>query len=163
MGVLPTEEGMRIAREAGLDLVEIAPNSRPPVCRIMDYSKYNYEQSKKEKLARKKQKNIELKEIKLKPKIGEHDYQFKLKHIQRFLKKGDRVKITLTFRGREIVHAELGRNILERLSRDIANIGEVIKGPTREGRFLIMIIGSKQAAITEGRREKSGAEAEKKE
>lgn len=140
-----------MAKEAGLDLVEIAPSSRPPVCRIMDYSRYKYEQSKKEKLARKKQKNIELKEIKLKPKIGEHDYQFKLRHAQRFLKKGDRVKITLTFRGREIVHPDLGRKILERFSRDIAPIGEILKEPTREGRFLIMIIGLKQGSVAENK------------
>lgn len=149
MGVKPTEEGMRMAKEADLDLVEVAPNSRPPVCRIMDYSRYKYEQSKKEKLARKKQKNIELKEIKLKPKIGEHDYQFKLRHAQRFLKKGDRVKVTLTFRGREIVHPDLGRKILDRFSRDIASIGEMIKEPSREGRFLIMIIGPKQGSVIE--------------
>ncbi len=140
-----------MAKEAGLDLVEVAPNSRPPVCRIMDYSKYKYEQSKKEKLARKRQKNIELKEIKLKPKIGEHDYQFKLRNAQRFLKKGDRVKITLTFRGREIVHPDLGRKILERFSRDIALIGEMIKEPSREGRFLIMVIGPKQGSVEENK------------
>lgn len=148
---MPTEEGMRKAKEVGLDLVEVAPNSNPPVCRIMDYSKYKYEQSKKEKLARKKQKTIEVKEIKLKPKIGEHDYQFKLKHIQRFLKKGNRVKVTLTFRGREVTHPDLGRKILERLLRDIAPIGEAIKEPTRESRFLIMVVGPKQVAITEDR------------
>ncbi len=140
-----------MAKEASLDLVEVAPNSRPPVCRIMDYSRYKYEQSKKEKLARKKQKNIELKEIKLKPKIGEHDYQFKLRHAQRFLKKGDRVKITLAFRGREIVHPDLGRKILERFSRDIAPIGEILKEPTREGRFLIMIIVPKQGSVAENK------------
>jgi translation initiation factor IF-3 len=143
LGVLPTQEGMKIAKEAGLDLVEVAPNSNPPVCRIMDYSKYKYEQSKKEKLARKKQKAIEMKEIKLKPNIEEHDYQVKLKHIQRFLKKGHRVKVTLTFRGREIVHPDLGRRILERLTKDIALVGQVVKEPTIETRFLVMIIDPK--------------------
>lgn len=143
MGVLSNEEGLRLAREAGFDLVEVAPEANPPVCRIMDYSKYKYEQSKKEKLAKKKQKTVDLKEIKMKPKIGEHDYQFKLKHIQRFLKKGDRVKVTLTFRGREIMHFDLGRKILERLSKDIAPFGEIIKEPTKENKLLIMMIDPK--------------------
>lgn len=136
-----------MAREAGLDLVEVAPEANPPVCRIMDYSKYKYEQSKKEKLAKKKQKTIELKEIKMKPKIAEHDYQFKLKHVQRFLQKGERVKVTLAFRGREIMHFDLGRKILERLSKDIASFGEITKEPTKEHKFLIMIIDPKQQPL----------------
>jgi translation initiation factor IF-3 len=121
----------------------VAPDANPSVCRIMDYSKYKYEQSKKERQARKKQKAVEVKEIKLKPKIEEHDYQVKLRHIKRFLEKGNKVKVTLTFRGREIVHFDLGRKILERLTKDIAAIGEIIREPAMETRFLIMVIGPK--------------------
>lgn len=123
--------------------MEVAEGINPPVCRIMDFSKYKYEQGKKERQARKKQKTVETKEIKLKPNIEEHDYQFKLRHIQRFLEKGHRVKVTLTFRGREIIHSELGRKVLERLSKDAAPLGEVIKEPVIEKRFFVMMIDPK--------------------
>lgn len=126
-----------------MDLVEIAPTAVPPVCRIMDYSKYKYEQEKREKEARKKQKVVHIKEIRLGPKIEEHDYQFKLKNLQEFLKRGDKVKVTMMFRGREMAHVDLGRKILDRLSSDISSVGEIEESPRLEGRFINMIIRAK--------------------
>ena len=143
LGVLPTPDALKKAEEAGLDLVEVAPTAAPPVCRIMDYSKYKYEQEKQEKEARKKQKIVHLKEIRLGPKIGEHDYQFKLRYLEDFLKRGDKVKITMMFRGREMAHVDLGRKILERLASDISQIGEIEESPRQEGRFINMVIRAK--------------------
>lgn len=120
--------------------MEVAPQATPPVCRIMDYSKYKYEQNKREKDARKKQKIMDLKEIKLKPKIEEHDYQVKLRAIQRFLSRGDKVKITMMFRGREMAHTELGRRIMDRFTQDISDTGEVEKSPVIEFRNMIMVV-----------------------
>jgi translation initiation factor IF-3 len=141
--VLATPDALKRAEEAGLDLVEVASTATPPVCRIMDYSKYKYEQEKKEKEARRKQKIVHLKEIRLGPKIGEHDYQFKLRNLEDFLKRGDKVKITMMFRGREMAHVDLGRKLLERLSSDISQVGEVEEQPRQEGRFINMIIRAK--------------------
>jgi translation initiation factor IF-3 len=143
LGVMNVPDAIKKAEEAGLDLVEIAPTAVPPVCRIMDNSRYKYEQEKKEKEARKKQKVIHLKEIRLSPKIGEHDYQFKLKHLTDFLKKGDKVKVTMIFKGREMAHVDLGRKILDRLSSDISTLGEIEESPRLEGRFINMVIRSK--------------------
>ena len=137
------QDGIKNAEEAGLDLVEIAPTANPPVCRIMDHSKFKYEQEKKEKEARKKQKIVHIKEIRLGPKIGEHDYQFKVNHLIEFLKKGDKVKVTMIFRGREMAHVDLGRKILEKLSSDISGVGEIEEQPRLEGRFINMIIRAK--------------------
>jgi translation initiation factor IF-3 len=123
--------------------VEVAPGAKPPVCRVMDYSKYKYEQEKKEKLAKRHQKRTRLKEIKLRPKIEEHDYQVKMKHLERFLGRGDKVKVTLVFRGREMAHQELGRRVVDRFIKDITNIGEVEKGPVSEGRFINTIFAPK--------------------
>ena len=143
LGVLATPEALKRAEEAGLDLVEVAPTAVPPVCRIMDYSKYKYEQEKREKEARKKQKIVHLKEIRLSPKIGEHDYQFKVRNLEDFLKRGDKVKITMMFKGREMAHVDLGRKILDRLSSDISQIGEIEEPPRQEGRFINMVIRAK--------------------
>jgi len=137
------QDALKKAGEAGLDLVEIAPTAAPPVCRIMDHSRYKYEQEKKEKEARKKQRVIHIKEIRMGPKIGEHDYQFKLKHLQDFLKKGDKVKITMIFRGREMAHVDIGRKVLDRLSSDISGLGEIEESPRLEGRFINMVIRAK--------------------
>ena len=142
-GVVETQEALKRAVEYGLDLVEVSPQAVPPVCRIMNFSKFKYDQEKKEKAARKRQRVIHVKEIRLKPKIGEHDYQTKLHHVQRFLKRGDRIKVTLVFRGREMAHQELGRAILDRFAKDISDIGEIEKGPLSEGRSLVMIVGAK--------------------
>ncbi len=143
LGVMAPEEGLKLAQQAGLDLVEIAPTAKPPVCRIMDFSKFKYEQEKKEKEARKKQHATQLKEIRLKPKIGDHDYQVKVGFIKKFLEHKDKVKVTLIFRGREMAHPELGNKVLERLRVDIADVAQIEKTPFREGRAIIMIIAPK--------------------
>lgn len=123
--------------------MEVAPNVKPPVCRIMDYSKYKYEQEKKERQAHKHQKIFQTKEIKLKPKIEEHDYQVKLDHLKKFLNKGHRVKVTLTFRGREMAHQDIGRRVLDRLTNDGLTCGTIEKPAAREGRNVIMIFAPK--------------------
>jgi translation initiation factor IF-3 len=143
LGVMAPEEGLKLAQQAGLDLVEVAPMAKPPVCRIMDFSKYKYEQEKKEKEAKKKQHAIHIKEIRLKPKIGDHDYQVKLGFVKKFLERGDKVKVTLIFRGREMAHMELGTRVLDRLKTDIADVAQIEKPPLREGRAIIMIVGPK--------------------
>jgi len=136
MGVVPTQDALQRAQEAGLDLVEVAASAKPPVCRIMDYSKFKYDQDKKEKEARKHQKIVHLKEIKIKPHIEEHDYQVKLHHLKKFLERGDKTKITMVFRGREMAHMDIGRKVLDRVVSDLADVGEVEKGPAREGRSI---------------------------
>jgi translation initiation factor IF-3 len=143
LGVMSIQDALKAADEAGLDLVEIAPTAAPPVCRIMDHSRYKYEQEKKEKEAKKKQRIVHIKEIRLGPKIGEHDYRFKLRHLEEFLKKGDKVKITMIFRGREMAHIDLGRRVLDKLTSDISAIGEVEEQPKLEGRFINMVIRAK--------------------
>ncbi len=143
LGVMPPEEGLKLAQQAGLDLVEIAPMAKPPVCRIMDFSKFKYEQEKKEKEARKKQHATHIKEIRLKPKIGAHDYLVKLGFIKKFIERKDKVKVSLIFRGREMAHPELGNRVLERLKADIADVAQIEKPPLREGRAIIMIIAPK--------------------
>ena len=139
-GTVSASEGLRIATEKGLDLVEVAPDVAPPVCRIMDYSKYKYDQTKRAREAHKKQKTTHLKEIRLKPRIEEHDYQVKLHHLRRFLEENDRIKVVLRFRGREAAHPELGRQLLSKLAEECSDIGEVERKPTREGRSLIMVL-----------------------
>ena len=130
-----------MAVEAGLDLVEISPNATPPVCKIMDYGKFKYEQQKRESEARKKQKIIEVKEVKFRPGTDTHDYEVKMRNVVKFLEKGDKVKITLRFRGREMAHQNLGRELLERVAEDTKDIGKVENMPKMEGRQMIMIIG----------------------
>jgi len=138
--VMSPQEALARAREAGLDLVEVAPTSRPPVCRIMDYSKYKYDQDKKKKESRKRQHTVKLKEIRYKTRIEEHDYQTKLSHIKQFMAKGSKVKISLRFRGRELAHQEIGSALLGRIINDISSIGEPETPPSREGRFLNMVL-----------------------
>jgi translation initiation factor IF-3 len=140
VGIIATDEARDIATDAGLDLVEVAPNSRPPVCRIMDYGKYKYEQARKAKEAKKKQHTITVKEIKLRPKIEEHDYGFKMRHARRFLDDGDKVKFTLRFRGREMTHPELGVRVLEKIKDELGET-VVIESPIRqEGRTMTMLV-----------------------
>lgn len=136
VGVVPTNQALEIATSRGLDLVEVAANVRPPVCRIMDYGKYLYEQSKKVKAAKKKQHTIQLKELRFRPKTEEHDYNFKLNHIKEFLAEGFKVKIAIVFRGREMVHKELGYKILDRLIVDLKEIAEMEGSSKQEGRNL---------------------------
>jgi translation initiation factor IF-3 len=130
-----------MAEEAGLDLVEISPSATPPVCKIMDFGKYKYEQQKREAEARKKQHIIEIKEIKFRPGTDTHDYDVKMRSVVKFLQGGDKVKITLRFRGREMAHLDLGRQLLERIAEDIKEVGRVENMPKMEGRQMIMVIG----------------------
>jgi translation initiation factor IF-3 len=140
VGVLDTDEARRIAREADLDLVEVAPDSRPPVCRLLDYSKYKYELEQKAKAARKHQQQVNVREIKLRPKIADHDYETKKGHVERFLRKKDKVKVTIMFRGREQAHPERGRALLERLHEDLGELATVEQSPQQEGRNMHMVL-----------------------
>nr|WP_253196158.1 translation initiation factor IF-3 [Roseovarius sp. PS-C2] len=141
VGVVTPERAMEMAEQAGLDLVEISPNATPPVCKIMDYGKYKYEQQKREAEARKKQKTIEVKEVKFRPNTDTHDYDVKMRNVLKFLEKGDKVKVTLRFRGREMAHQDLGRDLLNRVAEDVKDIGKVENMPKMEGRQMIMVIG----------------------
>lgn len=141
LGVLPTAEAMKIAEEQGLDLVEISPNSRPPVCKIMDYGKYKYEQSKKARESKKKQHVTRLKEIKLRPEIEEHDLEFKMKHAEQFLNNRDKVKFTVIFRGREMQHMDIGFKLLQKIVERFSEIANIEKEPVQIGRNIIMILG----------------------
>jgi len=140
-GVVSPERAMEMAEEAGLDLVEISPNANPPVCKIMDYGKFKYETQKKEAEARKKQKIIEIKEIKFRPNTDSNDYEVKMRSVFKFLEGGDKVKITLRFRGREMAHQELGRQLLERVAEDTKEAGKIENFPKMEGRQMVMLIG----------------------
>ncbi len=141
IGVVTPERAMQIAEEAGLDLVEISPNAAPPVCKVMDFGKFKYESQKREAEARKKQKIIEIKEVKFRPNTDTHDYQVKLKNVVRFLENGDKVKVTLRFRGREMAHQDLGRILLERVAEDVKELGKIENMPRMEGRQMVMMIG----------------------
>ncbi len=141
LGVQPPRRAMELAEQAGLDLVEISPNANPPVCKIMDFGKFKYEQQKRESEARKKQKIIEVKEVKFRPGTDIHDYDVKMRNVLKFLEKGDKVKITLRFRGREMAHQNLGRELLERVAEDVKELGKVENMPKMEGRQMIMMIG----------------------
>jgi len=143
LGVMTPQAALAKAREADFDLVEVAPTSRPPVCRIMDYSKFKYDQEKKEKEARKRQHIIKIKEVRYKATIEEHDYQTKLTHIKDFLLSGNKVKVSLRFRGREIAHQETGRALMQRVIKDITGVGEAEKPPSKEGHFLNMVLNPK--------------------
>ena len=151
-GVVSIVEAMRLATEAELDLVEIAPNAEPPVCRVMDFGKYIFEQNKKQHAARKKQKQIQVKEVKFRPTTDEGDYQIKLRNLVKFLTEGDKAKITLRFRGRELQHQELGVNLLKRLEADLTEVGLVEQFPRLEGKQMVMVIAPK-------RKEKGGVSA----
>lgn len=140
LGILPIREALQLAEEQSLDLVEVAPDAKPPVCRIMDFGKYKYQQSKRLQLAKKKQKVISVKEIKLRPKTEEHDYQFKTQHVRRFLQDGHKTKVTVVFRGREIAHAELGRRMLDRIATDMEDVGTVEQTAQQEGRNMTMVL-----------------------
>jgi len=144
IGVMPTDEARQSAIEQGLDLVEVAPNAEPPVCRVMDYGKYLFELNKKAHSAKRKQKQIQVKEIKLRPGTDEGDYQVKLRNLVRFLTGGDKAKVTLRFRGREMVHQELGVEVLNRVQADLAEIAVVEQFPKLEGRQMVMVFGPKK-------------------
>lgn len=143
MGIFPIDKALKASEEHDLDLVEIAPSAKPPVCRIMDFAKYKYDQEKKEREAKKHQKAAQLKEIRVRPGIDDHDYQVKVKHIQEFLKKGHKVRVRLFFRGREMAHQEIGRKVLEKMVTDLEPVGKVEKDARSMGRAIIMIFGPK--------------------
>jgi translation initiation factor IF-3 len=145
IGVMPIKEALAHAAEAHLDLVEVAPQASPPVCRIMDYGKFKYQQSKKQQEARRRATTIQVKEVKVRPKIEEHDMNFKLKNARRFLGEGDKVKISVIFRGREIAHTDRGFRILAQMTEALADVGNVEQNPKLEGRNLSMIVTPKQS------------------
>jgi translation initiation factor IF-3 len=140
LGILTIREALQLAEEQGFDLVEVAPDAKPPVCRIMDFGKYKYQQSKRLQQAKKKQKVISVKEIKLRPKTEEHDYQFKTQHVRRFLQDGHKTKVTVVFRGREIAHADLGKRMLDRIATDMGDVGTIEQTPQQEGRNMTMVL-----------------------
>jgi translation initiation factor IF-3 len=154
VGIVRIEDALRLAQESDLDLVEVAPMARPPVCKLMDYGKFKYESAMKAREARRNQVNTIIKEMKLRPKIDQHDYETKKGHVERFLKAGDKVKITIMFRGREQSRPELGFNLLKRLADDVAELGFVESSPKQDGRNMIMVLGP--------HRKKVDVEAERK-
>ncbi|MDR9787017.1 MAG: translation initiation factor IF-3 [Peptococcaceae bacterium MAG4] len=144
LGIMSARDALRLAEERQQDLVEIAPAAKPPVCKLMDYGKYKYEQSKREKEAKKKQKIINIKELKLRPNIEDHDFEVKAKNAIRFLKDGDKVKATIIFRGREIVHTQLGQQLLKRLAENVKDYSTIERQPKLEGKNMVMILAPKQ-------------------
>jgi len=165
LGIVPIKEAQERANEYGLDLVEVSPNSRPPVCRILDYGKFKYEQSKKEKQARKRQHNIQMKEMRYRPKIDEHDYQFKLNHVREFLESGAKVRTYVMFRGREMAYTEHGRKLLNRVAENLEDIAVVDVPPKQEGRHMAMILSPRpeiMKKLKSGTEEKTSAKADGK-
>jgi translation initiation factor IF-3 len=160
IGVIPTDEALKLAQSRDLDLVEVAPNSRPPVARLLDYSKYKYEQEQKAKAARKHQQQINVREMKLRPKIADHDYATKKGHITRFLRGGDKVKVTIMFRGREQAHPERGRALLQRLFEDLDGLGVIEQNPLQEGRNMHMLLAPSKEALRDAQRAKGEAPPE---
>ena len=144
MGILSLHEALSAAENLELDLVEVSPTAVPPVCRIMDYGKFKYQQSKKMQEARKKQVQVQLKEVKLRPKTDDHDLDFKVKHVRRFLEEGNKAKITLMFRGREITHTELGAKVLDRVAEELQDVAIIESRPKMEGRSMFMIVAPKR-------------------
>jgi translation initiation factor IF-3 len=140
LGIMSADEGRALARERGLDLVEVAANSRPPVCRIMDYGKFKYEQNKKERRAKARQHQQQLKELKFRPKIEKHDFEFKMRNARKFLLENDKLKVTMVFRGREITHAEIGEALLKKVALELADVGVVESGPRLEGKSMFMLL-----------------------
>lgn len=145
VGVVTTEQAQRIAEESQLDLVEIVPTADPPVCRVMDFGKFLFEQNKKKHAAKRKQKQIQIKEMKIRPGTDEGDYQIKLRNMTRFLEEGDKVKVTLRFRGRELMHQDLGAKVLKRIEEDLSALGVVEQFPRLEGKQMVMMIAPKRA------------------
>ena len=160
LGIMPTHEALRLAEEKGLDLVEISPRAFPPVCRIMDYGKYKYEEAKKKQQARKKASTVETKEIKFRPKTEEHDMEFKVKHVRRFLEAGNKVRLAVVFRGREITHPQTGMNVLNRVVERCADLATVEATPNMEGRRMIMVIAPRPGVVRKAQEAKKAAAAQ---
>lgn len=139
-GIIPIERAMEMAEELGLDLVEVAPMARPPVCRIMDYGKYKYEEQRQAREARKRQHHVQIKEVKMRPGIEDHDFEFKTRHARRFLEEGNKVKLTMMFRGRQMAHPEFGRQVLDRVSTMLQDVSKVEQHPQLEGRSMVMVL-----------------------
>jgi translation initiation factor IF-3 len=156
LGIVETAEAMKRAQEADLDLVEVAPNSKPPVTRLLDYSKYKYEQEQKQKAARKHQQQVNVREIKLRPKIATHDYETKKGHVERFLRQRNKVKITIMFRGREQAHPERGRDLLQRLFEDLDGLATIESEPLQEGRNMSMMLAPSKEATAEAKKDEAG-------
>jgi len=143
LGVFPRDIGLKKAEEQGLDLVEVAPQANPPVCRIIDFSKYKYEQEKREKEVKKHQKQVQLKELRISPRIDEHDYEVKLKHAKEFLSKRHKVRVRMWFRGREIAHKEIGRRVIDKMIKDVQSVGRIDREPHMLGKTLVLILSPK--------------------
>ena len=143
IGIIPTKEALATAEDFGLDLVEVSPNANPPVCKIMDYGRYRYEQTKKKQEAKKKQSTFQVKEIKIRPKTGEHDLQVKISHIKKFIGRKDKVKVSVLFRGREITLSQLGMDLLEKIIEETEELAAVEQSPKFEGRTLVMVLSPK--------------------
>ena len=158
LGILPTSEALALAEERGLDLVEVSPKARPPVCKIMDYGKYMYEQSKKAKEAKKRQHVTHVKEVKMRPKIEPHDYDFKMRHARQFLEAGDKVKCTVIFRGRELAHKDRGVVLMKKLAEDLEDIAIVEVSLRSEGRSMVMVVSPKPGGKKQERGSKENAE-----
>ena len=151
LGTMPLYKARELAKERGYDIVEVAPQAVPPVCRLLDYGKFKYEQTKKEHEARKRQKSIFLREVRLRPKIGEHDIKFKIRTVKKLIDEGDKVKVSVLFRGREITHPELGKELLERVAKELEGAAIVERAPEMDARRMIMIISpAKQPKVSEG-------------
>jgi translation initiation factor IF-3 len=157
VGIMKTQEALRYAQSRDLDLVEVAPEAKPPVCRVLDYSKYKYEQNQKQKAARKHQTQINVREIKFRPKIAQHDYDTKKGHVERFLKSRDKVKVTIMFRGREMAHPERGEMILNRLAEDLGELAVVEQRPQQDGRNMTMLLAPSKTAAEDGAAETDDA------
>ena len=149
VGIMKTADALKIAQDRDLDLVEVAPEAKPPVCRILDYSKYKYEQNQKQKAARKHQQQINVREIKFRPKIAQHDYDTKKGHVERFLKGRDKVKVTIMFRGREMAHPERGEMILNRLAEDLGELATIEQRPQQDGRNMTMMLAPQKSAASD--------------
>ena len=162
VGVMKTQEALRYAESRELDLVEVAPDAKPPVCRVLDYSKYKYEQTQKQKAARKHQQQINIREIKFRPKIAQHDYDTKKGHVERFLKARDKVKVTIMFRGREMAHPERGEMILNRLAEDLGELATIEQRPQQDGRNMTMMLAPTRTAADDEHAESDGQKAEKR-
>ena len=140
LGILPVEQALALAEEMGLDLVEVAPQARPPVCRIMDYGKFKYEEQRRQREARKKQHQVQVKEVKMRPGIKEHDFAFKARHARRFLEEGHKVRLTVMFRGRQITHPELGKEVLDRFAEALRDVAKVEQEPQMDARTMVMVL-----------------------
>ncbi len=162
VGILPTNEALERAEQAELDLVEVSPNSRPPVCRIMDYGKYKYELSKKDKQAKKRQHSFQLKEMRFRPKIDEHDFDFKTKHVRGFLESGSKVKVFVMFRGREMAYTEQGRKVLDRVAEELSDVGTVENPPKMEGRHMNMVMAPRPEVMKDIKKKAEQAEKQEK-